>query len=482
MDMFNKLKDCYLKILQSKKKSRISEQNEERQLDQKSRKKQESLNDSSNQDSTSQDLTKQKSNHQNQKQELSGNIQVTSSNNLGSLLDSADTSKKAKRQQDLIIFGILAILLISLIIWLQYQNKPIVELDEDGNKPVIKLEVASKALDSEKMWRNYFEDKLIDNKKKSNDKIKLIENALNEQSSAYQTQLKSEMEKLKAQMRYLAEEQKTSNLQLSKINIAKNDREEPSARNHQVIDTARINVNGMDRGEYFDRPKSSRNFIPETAYVKGVMLGGISVSTAMGSSAEPVPVIIKITDRGNLPKNFNVDLKQCQIMGSSYGDLSSERAIIRAEVLSCKDVENELIYTTKIAGIVYGDDGFNGIKGKVVQTSSKHLKNAMIGGMISGFTGAGKGQDQFSVSNIGFTSKKKGLKEIAQDGAFAGMSNASEKLADYYIKQAEAMSPILLVSGGTKVDVVFTKGVYLGALDVEEKLKAARANQRVGSR
>lgn len=64
------------------------------------------------------------------------------------------------------------------------------------------------------------------------------------------------------------------------------------------------------------------------------------VSTSINSASEPVPVIIRILDCGNLPKNFNIDLNHCQIMGSSYGDLSSERAVIRAEILSCKDPVN----------------------------------------------------------------------------------------------------------------------------------------------
>jgi len=36
------------------------------------------------------------------------------------------------------------------------------------------------------------------------------------------------------------------------------------------------------------------------------------------------------------------------------------------------------------------------------------------------------------------------------------------------------MSPVLMVPGGVQVDVVFTKGVYLGALDVQEKLEQIR--------
>ena len=385
----------------------------------------------------------------------------------GTELDPAKISKQAKRRQDMIVLGVSIALFFVLIIWLRYKSMPIGGSDEEGDKSVIKLEVASNALDSEKMWRNYFEDKLIENKTHSNEKLKLIEDSLNEQSAAYQDQLKTEIEKLKHQIQYLADEQNAATLKLNNIKSEGGLSNVSEHRADRSVEEARINVNAMDQGDLFDTPKSARNFIPETAYVKGVLLGGISVSTAMGSASEPVPVIIKITDRGNLPKNFNIDLKQCRIMGSSYGDLSSERAIIRVETLSCKDIERELIYTTKVAGLVYGDDGYNGIKGRVIQTSSKHLKNAMIGGVLSGFAGAGKGRDQFSISSIGVTSRKKGPAETLQEGAFAGVSNASEKLAEYYIKQAESMSPILLISGGTKVDIVFTKGVYFRALDVE---------------
>ena len=73
--------------------------------------------------------------------------------------------------------------------------------------------------------------------------------------------------------------------------------------------------------------------------------------------------------------------------------------------------------------------------------------------------------------------KKKGIADMATEGAFEGASNAAEKIADYYIKQAESMSPVLLISGGAKVDVLFTKGVYFGALDIQEKLEKARVNK-----
>ena len=387
----------------------------------------------------------------------------------------AQSSMQAKKKHDYIVLLGLGVTVIIGLSFMKYRSNSLsgVDTEVDAKLP-LNLEVASHALDIDKMWRNHFEDKLTDAKTSADEKLKLIEASINEQSTSYTAQLKSEIEKLKAQMQYLSEEQASSRREFSNVR-AISEEDKSQKNNYPLIDEARITVNHMDRGEIFDRPKSARSFIPETAYVKGILLGGIAVSTSIGSASEPVPVVIRITERGSLPKNFNIDLTHCKIMGSSYGDLSSERAIVRAEVLSCTDPISELIYTTKIAGLIHGDDGMNGIKGKVIQTSGKHLKNAIVGSMISGFAGSAKGQDQMIITSFGAGStKKKGMGDMLQDGAFAGASNAAEKIADYYIKQAESMSPVLLVSGGTKVDIVFTKGVYLSALDVQEKLEQSR--------
>jgi hypothetical protein len=142
-------------------------------------------------------------------------------------------------------------------------------------------------------------------------------------------------------------------------------------------------------------PLSSFNHIPATSYVSGNLLGGIAVSTSVNTQSEPIPVIIKLTGKGNLPDEFAVKLKSCRILASCYGDISSERAIIRAEELICEDKEAGLFISTKVAGIIHGDDGANGIRGTVVSMSDKHLKNAFLGSMLSGFAGLQKGKNLF---------------------------------------------------------------------------------------
>lgn len=337
----------------------------------------------------------------------------------------------------------------------------------------INVEVASEALDPDRMWRNHFEDKLQETQNTTNTELAKISNAIHVKSEETISHTKNEIENLKKQLHFAKEalEEATNEMREARLKTQDVDKEFDS------IVEANLQSALIEDEMNLHTPRDSKLYIPETGYVKGILLGGISVSTSVGSSSEPVPVVIRLTGRGNLSKNFKADLSDCRILGSSYGDLSSERAVIRAETLICENKELEEIVTTKIVGLVYGDDGMNGIKGRVVDMSTKHIKNAAIGGMLSGFAGTMKNEGQFTISSLGaVNTANPGIGSRLKDNTLTGMGNAAEKIADYYIKQAENMSPVLLIPGGTRVDVVFTKGVYLGSTNIVQTIEKERKN------
>ena len=337
----------------------------------------------------------------------------------------------------------------------------------------INVEVASEALDPDRMWRNHFEDKLHETQETTNTQLAKISDAIHAKSEETISQTKGEIEELKKQLHFAKEalEEATNEMKEARLKSQESDKEFDS------IVEANLQSALIEDEMNITTPRDSKLYIPETGYVTGTLLGGISVSTSVGSSSEPVPVVIRLTGKGNLPKNFKADLSTCRILGSSYGDLSSERAVIRAETMVCEDKSSEEIVTTKIAGLVYGDDGMNGIKGRVVDMSTKHIKNAAIGGMLSGFAGTMKNEGQFTLSSLGaVNTTNPGIGSRLKDNTFTGMGNAAEKIADYYIKQAENMSPVLLIPGGTRVDIVFTKGVYLGSTDIVQTIEKERKN------
>lgn len=383
----------------------------------------------------------------------------------------AELDRKQILKHQWIRFSILFVMVgifAYLIIIVSHPQKRVSE-EKTKTENTVNIETANKAIDPDKMWRNHFEEKLIDSDSKLDKKLKAIGKSFSDKEKEIETSTKLEIESMRQQLNFAREELNSAILELQKMKDpeAAADREEYRERN--------FTSQKFDNEYNITRPKSMRNFIPETAYVKGVLLGGLSVSTALGSSSEPVPVVIRITNRGTLPKNFDLDLTKCKILGSGYGDLSSERAVIRVETMSCNDMKHEQIITTKVAGIIYGDDGANGIKGKVTQANNKHIRNAFMGGLIGGLSKTAKMQDQFAITSIGAVpTKSSKLENRILDGGISGVGNAGEKIADYYLRQAEAMSPVLQIPGGTKVDIVFTKGVYIGGQDVRERINEDR--------
>jgi conjugal transfer pilus assembly protein TraB len=396
--------------------------------------------------------------------------------------DTPESKKKIEKKKRLNLLLILLVGFISFLVLLSFissEDHSQTSLKDQSDNDVIdshqKIELGTDATGADTKWRNFLEDSIETEGKTRSEQIELLQKTINQHKESRNEEVQGEFQELKDRLSYALSQ--IERLKVDNKNI-QNEIVSLSAEDNDRILPAELGITAINSNHVTKAPMSSFNYIPATSYVSGHLLGGIAVSTSVTSASEPIPVIIKLTSRGNLPKAFAVDMKQCRLLASCYGDISSERAIIRAEELVCEDKSAGLITSTKVAGVVYGDDGANGIRGTVVSMSEKHLKNAVIGGVLSGFSGAAKGQDGLNISSLGaLSTKKRGLKDMAQDGLLGGTSSAAEKLADYHIKLAENISPVILVPGGTKVDIMFTKSVEVGSFDVEEVISAERVGQ-----
>jgi hypothetical protein len=382
-----------------------------------------------------------------------------------------------KKKQYLNLILAVIIVFVSFLVLLlflsgekkQPENNKVVEEILDKHKAI---ELASDATKGAVKWQNFLEESIEEEGNKRQTQIDILKQTIATSVEATKEESSKEVEEIKARLSYALSEidrMKADNQNLQN-DIASLGRDEDTAQK-----PAELGITSIVESISTMAPVSSFNHIPATSYVSGHLLGGISVSTSVNSASEPIPVVIKLTGRGNLPAAFAVDIKQCRLLASCYGDISSERAIIRAEELVCEDKEAELIISTKVAGVIYGDDGANGIRGTVVSMSDKHLKNAFFGGVLSGFSSTAKGQGGLNITSLGAVStQKRGARDMAEDGLMGGTSTAAEKLADYHIKLAENISPVILIPGGTKVDIMFTKSVEIGSFDVEEAINSAR--------
>jgi len=210
--------------------------------------------------------------------------------------------------------------------------------------------------------------------------------------------------------------------------------------------------------------KSIDNTIPAGAFARAVLLGGVDASTSIQASNDPRPVLLRFVDSGTLPRRFKSDLEGCHALAATYGDISSERVFMRLEKLSCVERRTGEVIEIPVQGYVAGEDGRAGLRGIVVDRAGENMRNAMIGGFV-GSMGNFLGQKQnpmtFTASGFG-QSPPLSTTDMLKSGAAKGASGALEKYADFYIKRAEQMQPVIQVAAGRVVDIVFTEGTAFG--------------------
>lgn len=210
--------------------------------------------------------------------------------------------------------------------------------------------------------------------------------------------------------------------------------------------------------------KTVDNTVPAGAFARSILLGGVDASASIQASSDPRPALLRITDPGTLPRKFHSDLKGCHALAACYGDISSERVFMRLEKLTCTERKTGEIIEVKVQGYVAGEDGRTGIRGTVVDRAGESMRNAMMGGFLGGigeFLSQSHNAVTFSPMTGLAQSAPMGVGEMLKHGAGKGMNNALEKYADFYIKRAEQVQPVIQVAAGRQVDIVFTEGVSL---------------------
>lgn len=210
-----------------------------------------------------------------------------------------------------------------------------------------------------------------------------------------------------------------------------------------------------------DKKKDETTWLPSGSFMKAVTLTGIDAPTAGGQS-EPYPVLLGITDLSILPNRFKMNLRDCFIIGAGYGNLSDERAYVRTETLSCVRNDGSVI-DISLKGHVIGEDGKLGMRGRLVSKQGQKIALAIVTGTLASFGNALRPQ---SASVLQLDPKQSGvfrydIEDILQAGALGGAGNALNKVADYYLKLADHLFPIIEIDAGREVEIIVLKGQEL---------------------
>jgi conjugal transfer pilus assembly protein TraB len=335
------------------------------------------------------------------------------------------------------------------------------------------IKIQSPGVDAENLWRNQVEENIEIQGDKLLKNLESVKSEITKSTTAQEAKYQQELNELKNEVRTLA----------SKLDDKQNAEKAPDAsllvEEEQLtprIAKFTLSLNNPMNSEDYESLKTPDNYIAAGSFARAILLSGMDVSTSLKAAENPEPVIMRITDNGTLPRRFVSDLMDCHVIGSAFGDLSSERAKLRLEKLSCVEIKTGEIIETEIGGFVTGEDGRQGIRGTVVSVDSKFLQNSLIGGVLSGLANSvTESPDVVNPFTIGMgrVSPPNATKRLSNN-LLAGAGNSLDRLSEYYIDRAESVQPVIQIAAGRVIDIVFNQGVFFGTSTIKKEVAKKR--------
>ncbi|EGZ3991953.1 conjugal transfer protein TraB [Salmonella enterica subsp. enterica serovar Giza] len=220
-------------------------------------------------------------------------------------------------------------------------------------------------------------------------------------------------------------------------------------------------------------PKKPRfPWISSGSFAEAIVVEGADANASVTGDKNTAPMQLRLTGKVQMPNDEEFDLTGCFVTLEAWGDVSSERAIVRSRSISCKLGDDDI--DQKIAGHV-SFMGKNGIKGEVVMRNGQILLYAGGAGFLDGI---GKGIEKASSTTVGVgATASMSAGDIGQAGLGGGVSSAAKTLSDYYIKRAEQYHPVIPIGAGNEVTLVFQDGFQLETLEEARAKAAARKKQ-----
>lgn len=255
-----------------------------------------------------------------------------------------------------------------------------------------------------------------------------------------------------------------------------------NANGEEVMTEAVITITSHTEPQEEVKPKVKKEdflYIPSGAIISGVFLNGIDAPTGKSSQKNPFPTLIRIQKDAILPNYYTADIRECFLLMSGYGDLSSERAFLRGETISCIRSDGKII-DGRLDSYAVGDDGKAGVRGRLVSKQGQIIARSLLAGFAGGFaemfdTTATPTLNTSSDGTIRYEDVYSS--KAVKGGAAKGVSQALTRISDFYMDLAEAVYPVIEVDAGRQVDVVVSKGAKLTFKNVNS-ISTAKAESK----
>lgn len=209
-----------------------------------------------------------------------------------------------------------------------------------------------------------------------------------------------------------------------------------------------------------DPAAASLPYIPSGSFVSAQVIEGADANASVTGNSNPSPMQFRLTGKLIMPNDEEYDLSGCAVTAGVYGDISSERGLVRTDKLACK------IFGRTVDMDVKGHVSFmgkNGIKGEPVIRNGQLVGYAFMGGMVEGL---GNGFSKVGETTVGIgASNTTSFGDVARGGVGGGIQQSGRMISEYLIKRAEQYHPVIPIGAGVDVTVVFQEGFQLAFID-----------------
>lgn len=211
-------------------------------------------------------------------------------------------------------------------------------------------------------------------------------------------------------------------------------------------------------------------YVPSGSFAKAMVIEGADANASVTGNSNPSPMQFRLTGKLIMPNNEEYDLSGCAVTAGVYGDISSERGLVRTDRLSCKLFGHTIDMPFK--GHV-SFMGKNGIKGEPVIRNGELVGYAFGGGFIEA---VGSGFSKVGSETVGIgASSTTSMADVMRGGVGGGVQQSGKMLSEYFIKRAEQYHPVIPIGAGIEITVVFQEGFQLEFIEQMRKKKSKDA-------
>ena len=217
--------------------------------------------------------------------------------------------------------------------------------------------------------------------------------------------------------------------------------------------------------------KTEGVMLPAGSYVKAKILTGVDVP-----EGKTYPVLMVLDFSYVAPNDHKIDLSGCFMIAKAEGNLSTERVQMQATKMSCVSRKGKM-FERDVNGFIADDkDGSFAMKGKVNSKQGRVASMAFLSGIVQGVGQAVQAaQTSQSVNPLGGSSSVL-TGDSTKYMVAGGAANAAGMVAQWYLQQAQSLSPTVEVGSGRDVWIVMKDKVILP----EEFFKKERTDSDEG--